>query len=91
MPAFLKKFIKPSLYLILAAFLAIPLSAAFAQDGGEDLPVAPPDPDISDVCTPAECSPATPCADPDEKCYSVEGAMYCCVMPPVPGAQAVGE
>lgn len=82
---------KLCLSLILAALLALPTAASYAQDGGGDLPAAPPDTDISDICTPSKCSPATPCPDPDEKCYAVEGAFYCCVMPPVPGMEAVGD
>ncbi len=91
MPGFPKKLIKSSLYLILALLLVVPFSAAYADDQGKDFPTAPPDTDISDICTLSDCNPANPCPDPDEMCYTLNGVFYCCVSPPVPGMEAVGD
>ncbi|MEQ9619817.1 MAG: hypothetical protein RIG61_11690 [Deltaproteobacteria bacterium] len=91
MPKLPQYLIRSALVLVFAILPALPLSSAFAADEGGDLPIAPLDPDISDICTPSDCSPATPCPEPDESCYSVNGAFYCCIMPPVGGMPAVGE
>jgi len=89
---------KAFLILILILFIAVPVMSAFADDGKgsdsgdvEKLPLAPNDPDISDVCTLSDCSPAKPCADPDENCYTLNGVFYCCTMAPDPGMEAVGD
>lgn len=77
-------------YFLIILFFLAGLYVSFAQEG-EDLPEAPPDPDISDTCTLSDCNPAKPCADPDESCYSVNGVFYCCVLPPAGGMPAVGD
>ena len=91
-------FKKAFLILILILFIVVPVVSTFADDGKgsdsgdvEKLPLAPNDPDISDVCTLSDCSPAKPCADPDENCYTLNGVFYCCTMAPDPGMEAVGD
>ncbi len=82
---------KPFLITTLFLFFVVPFS--FAEEDGdvEKIPLAPNDPDISDVCTLSDCSPAKPCADPDENCYTLNGVFYCCTMAPDPGMEAVGD
>lgn len=89
---------KAFLILILILFIVVPVVSAFADDDKgsnsgdvEKFPLAPNDPDISDVCTLSDCSPAKPCADPDENCYTLNGVFYCCTMAPDPGMEAVGD
>ncbi|HVY54361.1 MAG TPA: hypothetical protein VHC46_01245 [Thermodesulfobacteriota bacterium] len=91
---------KAFLLFILILFVVVPVTSAISDDsnsggGGsgdvEKLPLAPNDPDISDVCTLSDCSPAKPCADPDENCYTLNGVFYCCTSAPVPGMEAVGD
>ena len=87
---------KAFLILILILFIVVPVMSAFSDDdnsGGdvEKFPLAPNDPDISDVCTLSDCNPAKPCADPDENCYTLNGVFYCCTMAPDPGMEAVGD
>ena len=89
---------KAFLILILILFIVVPVLSAFAEDDKgsssgdvEKFPLAPNDPDISDVCTLSDCSPAKPCADPDENCYTLNGVFYCCTMAPDPGMEAVGD
>lgn len=93
---------KLSKCFLIAAFLflfAFPLSSALADDDGngngggdvEEIPLAPSDPDISDICTPADCSPAKACPDSDQSCYTINGAFYCCIEPPSPGMESVGD
>lgn len=97
---------KISKYFLIATFLflfAFSLSSALADDNGngngnsndnsdvEEIPLAPADPDISDICTPSDCSPAKACPDSDQSCYTINGAFYCCTEPPSPGAEAVGD
>ncbi|MGH7849954.1 MAG: hypothetical protein ACREOP_06620, partial [Thermodesulfobacteriota bacterium] len=57
-------------FLIITLVLSLGVITAVADDDGdvEKLPLAPNDPDISDVCTLSDCNPAKPCADPDENC-----------------------
>jgi len=77
-----------SLIVLITAFMFfLPLTMTYADDEQQ----APPDPDISDICTLSDCNPARPCADEEQKCYSLNGVFYCCVMPPSGGAQAVGD
>ncbi|MEW6144472.1 MAG: hypothetical protein AB1598_05585 [Thermodesulfobacteriota bacterium] len=88
----LKDLRKVFLVIILILSLAVPF--AFADDDDSDVekfPLAPNDPDISDVCTLSDCNPAKPCADPDENCYTLNGVFYCCTMAPDPGMEAVGD
>lgn len=89
---------KAFLILILILFIVVPVVSVFADDDKgsnsgdvEKFPLAPNDPDISDVCTLSDCSPAKPCADPDENCYTLNGVFYCCTMAPDPGMEAVGD
>ena len=83
---------KAFLLITFFLFLAVPFSFSLADDdGAKTPPQAPPDPDISDVCTLSDCNPAKPCADPDENCYTLNGVFYCCTMPPEPGMEAVGD
>jgi hypothetical protein len=84
---------KALLLLAFFLFLAVPVLFSLAgDDGTSKAPPAPqPDPDVSDVCTPSDCNPAKPCPDPDQECYSLNGAFYCCTMPPEPGMEAVGN
>lgn len=56
----------------------------------DEIEEAPYDPTISNICSPGGCSPAEPCAEKDEKCYTINGAFYCCFEPPG-GAEQVGE
>lgn len=48
-------------------------------------------PEPQGTCSSDSCSPATPCPEKDEMCYSSNGVFYCCVEPPFPGAEAVGN
>lgn len=72
--------------LLLSALIFLPLSVSYAIDEEE---VQLPEP--AGACSSDPCSPATPCPSKDEMCYSSNGVFYCCVEPPFPGAEAVGE
>jgi len=72
--------------IILSALLFSPLSVSSAMDEEE---VQLPEP--QGACSDNPCSPAKPCPSEDEQCYSTNGVFYCCVEPPFPGAEAVGE
>lgn len=80
-------------FLTITLILFFGAAIAVADDDGdvEKLPLAPNDPDISDVCTLSDCNPAKPCADPDENCYTLNGVFYCCTAAPDPGMEAVGD
>ena len=72
-------------YVVLILFLAaFPISAL-----ADDLEV--PAPEVPPSCTPGGCSPAELCASEAEKCYSIEGAFYCCTIAPYPGTPVFGE
>ncbi len=71
---------------ILISFLFLPLSLSYAIDEKE---VELPEP--QGACSDDTCSPAKPCPSKDEMCYSSNGVFYCCVEPPFPGAEAVGN
>lgn len=73
--------------LLAVAFL---LMAGLFYSHADEIEEAPVDSTISDICTPGGCSPAEPCAQKDEMCYTINGAFYCCIEPPG-GAEAVGE
>ncbi len=73
-------------FVLLIAFIS--LSVAMAS-GIEEEEVQLPEP--SGACSSDPCSPATPCPSKDEQCYSSNGVFYCCVLPPFPGAEAVGN
>ena len=72
--------------IVVLAFLIIPISLSVAIDEEE---VQLPEP--QGACSADPCSPATPCPSKDEMCYSSNGVFYCCVEPPFPGAEAVGN
>ena len=72
--------------IILSALLFLPLSVSYAIDEEE---VQLPEP--QGACSSDSCSPAKACPSADEQCYSSNGVFYCCVLPPFPGAEAVGE
>lgn len=96
MIVFLEKISKCFLILTFLFLFAFPLSSSLADGDGnggdvEEIPLAPSDPDISDICTPADCSPAKACPDSDQSCYTINGAFYCCISPPSPGTEAVGD
>jgi hypothetical protein len=80
-------------FLTITLILFFGAAIAVADDDGdvEKLPLAPNDPDITDVCTLSDCNPAKPCADPDENCYTLNGVFYCCTEAPDPGMEAVGD
>lgn len=84
MKIFKRGFLLSSLLFTCLAFYS--LTGAYADEIEE----APADPTISDICTLSDCSPAKPCAQKDEMCYTVNGAFYCCIEPPG-GAEAIGE
>lgn len=72
--------------IMLSAILFMPISLSYAIDEEE---VQLPEP--QGACSDDPCSPAKPCPSADEQCYSSNGVFYCCVLPPFPGAEAVGE
>ncbi len=72
--------------IMLSALLFFPLSVSYAIDEEE---VQLPEP--QGACSSDSCSPAKACPSADEQCYSTNGVFYCCVEPPFPGAEAVGE
>ncbi|OGE22906.1 MAG: hypothetical protein A3J42_08035 [Candidatus Dadabacteria bacterium RIFCSPHIGHO2_12_FULL_53_21] len=80
-------------FLTVIMILSLGTAFAIADDDSdvEKLPLAPNDPDITDVCTLSDCNPAKPCADPDENCYTLNGVFYCCTTAPDPGMEAVGD
>ena len=73
-----------------ASLFVIALSCYCPALYADEIEKAPQDPTISNICTPGGCSPAKPCADKDEDCYTINGAFYCCIEPPG-GAKAVGD
>ena len=80
------KIIKRALSIaILSALIFLP-SMTYAINEEE---VQLPEP--QGACSDDPCSPATPCPSKDEMCYSANGEFYCCVEPPFPGAEAVGN
>jgi|GEM_PF-1331906 len=80
-------------FLTVILILSLGTAFAIADDDGdvEEIPLAPNDPDITDVCTLSDCNPAKPCADPGENCYTLNGVFYCCTEAPDPGMEAVGD
>jgi len=77
-----------SLICIVLLIVFISLSVAMASEIDEE-EVQLPEP--QGACSSDPCSPATPCPSKDEQCYSSNGVFYCCVLPPFPGAEAVGN
>ena len=77
-----------SLICILLITVFISFSASPASEIEEE-EVQLPEP--AGACSSDPCSPATPCPSKDEKCYTSNGVFYCCVLPPFPGAEAVGN
>jgi len=68
--------------------ILISFSVSFASEIDEE-EVQLPEP--QGACSSDPCNPATPCPSKDEMCYSSNGVFYCCVEPPFPGAEAVGN
>jgi len=77
-----------SLICIVLLIVFISLSVAIAS-GIDKEEVQLPEP--QGACSSDPCSPATPCPNKDEMCYSSNGVFYCCVLPPFPDAEAVGN
>ena len=77
-----------SLICIVLLIVFISLSVAMVS-GIDEEEVQLPEP--QGACSSDPCSPATPCPSKDEQCYSSNGVFYCCVLPPFPGAEAVGN
>ena len=77
-----------SLICIVLITVSISFSSSMASEIEED-EVQLPEP--AGACSSDPCSPATPCPSKDEQCYSSNGVFYCCVLPPFPGAEAVGN
>lgn len=82
----IEKFTSFIFIVLLAALLSFSISIASAIEE-EDIQL----PEPAGSCSSDPCSPASPCPSKDEKCYSSNGAFYCCAMPPFPGAEAVGN
>ncbi|MGB2692891.1 MAG: hypothetical protein WBB48_07855 [Thermodesulfobacteriota bacterium] len=82
----IEKFTSFIFIALLVALLSFSISIASAIDEEE---VQLPEP--QGACSSDPCSPASPCPSKDEKCYSSNGVFYCCVLPPFPGAEAVGD
>lgn len=82
----LKRF--SSLIFIFFLVLTMSLSISIASEiKGEEVEL----PEPQGACSSDSCSPAKPCPSPDESCYSSNGVFYCCVEPPFPGAESVGN
>ena len=77
-----------SIVCILFLILFITFSISLASEIEEE-EVQLPEP--QGACSDDPCSPATPCPSKDEMCYTSNGVFYCCVEPPFPGAEAVGQ
>lgn len=77
-----------SLICIVLITVSISFSSSMASELEEE-DVQLPEP--QGACSSDPCSPATPCPSKDEQCYSSNGVFYCCVLPPFPGAEAVGN
>jgi len=77
-----------SLICILLITVFVTFSALSASEIEEE-EVQLPEP--AGACSSDPCSPATPCPSKDERCYTSNGVFYCCVLPPFPGAEAVGN
>jgi len=83
------KYIKLTVFTCLLVFaftLTADISGA-SEIGEEEVEL----PEPQGACSDDSCSPAKPCPNPDESCYSSNGVFYCCVEPPFPGADAVGD
>lgn len=72
-------------------FSVLLTAAPIAFTQADEIEEAPEDVDISDICALSDCSPAKPCVEQGEHCYTVNGAFYCCSEPPSGGAMKVGE
>jgi hypothetical protein len=86
MTNFLRK-VTSFFFLLLVTFM-VSLSFSMASEIDEE-EVQLPEP--QGACSSDPCSPATPCPSKDEMCYSSNGVFYCCVEPPFPGVEAVGD
>jgi len=85
MADYIKKLTSFMLIVLIAVFISFSLS--MASDLEEEVQL----PEPSGACSSDRCSPATPCPNKNETCYSSNGVFYCCVLPPFPGAEAVGD
>jgi hypothetical protein len=84
------KYIKLIVITFCLLIFAITFTSEFSRASGiGEEEVDLPEPQGS--CSSDPCSPAKPCPSPDESCYSSNGVFYCCVEPPFPGAEAVGN
>jgi hypothetical protein len=73
-------------FVLLIVFISLSVAMASGiEEEEEQLP------EPQGACSSDPCSPATPCPSKDEQCYSSNGVFYCCVLPPFPGAEAVGN
>jgi hypothetical protein len=73
-------------FVLLIVFISLSVAMASGiEEEEEQLP------EPQGACSSDSCSPATPCPSKDEQCYSSNGVFYCCVLPPFPGAEAVGN
>jgi len=77
-----------SLICIVLITVSISFSSSMASEIEEEEVQLP---EAAGACSSDPCSPATPCPSKDEQCYSSNGVFYCCVLPPFPGAEAVGN
>jgi len=77
-----------SLICIVLITVSISFSSSMASEIEEEEVQLP---EAAGACSSDPCSPATPCPSKDEQCYSSTGVFYCCVLPPFPGAEAVGN
>ena len=77
-----------SFFFLLLIIFMVSLSSSMASEIEEE-EIQLPEP--QGACSSDPCSPATPCPSKDEMCYSSNGVFYCCVEPPFPGAEAVGD
>jgi len=75
-------------FILLLMTFMVSISVSIAS-GIEEEEVQLPEP--QGACSSDPCSPATPCPSKDEMCYTSNGVFYCCVEPPFPGAEAVGN
>ncbi len=83
-------YIKKLTSLMLIVLIVISISSSLSLASGlEEEEVQLPEPQRA--CSSDPCSPATPCPSKNEQRYSSNGVFYCCVEPPFPGAEAVGD
>ena len=84
------RYIKLIVITFFFLLITLPVTSHFAlssEIGEEEVQLPEPE----GACSDDPCSPAEPCPNSDEMCYSSNGVFYCCIEPPFPGAQAVGN